>query len=124
MCRVDPARTLETVLEKHLEVFRDELGRIPIWVGLRFRPDAKPIYRRARPVPFALQDAVDRELDKWEEQGVAEKVPPGSGWGTPLVVIPTTNGVRICADYRLTVNPQLESRSQRQTVCVSAPTIV
>ncbi|XP_043205454.1 uncharacterized protein K02A2.6-like [Amphibalanus amphitrite] len=108
VCRVQPARTLEGVLERHSAVFNEELGRIPIKVGLRLKSDAKPVYRRARPVPFALQEAVDRELDRWEEQGVAEKVPPGSGWGTPLVVIPTQNGVRICADYRLTVNPQLE----------------
>ncbi|XP_043244647.1 uncharacterized protein K02A2.6-like [Amphibalanus amphitrite] len=108
VCRVQPARTLEGVLERHSAVFNEELGRIPIKVGLRLKSDAKPVYRRARPVPFALQEAVDRELDRWEEQGVAEKVPPGSGWGTPLVVIPTRNGVRICADYRLTVNPQLE----------------
>ena len=101
------ARTLEAVLDKHSAVFSEEMGHIPIKVGLPLKPDARPVYRRARPVPLALQDAVDKELDAWEQQGVAEKVPPGSGWGTPLVVIPRQNGVRICADYRLTVNPQL-----------------
>ena len=110
VCRVQPARTLEGVLERHSAVFNEELGRIPSKVGLRLKSDAKPVYRRARPVPFALQEAVDRELDRWEEQGIAEKVPPGhfSGWGTPLVPIPKKDGVRLCADYRITVNPQLQ----------------
>ncbi|XP_043243059.1 uncharacterized protein K02A2.6-like [Amphibalanus amphitrite] len=110
VCRVQPARTPEGVLERHSAVFNEELGRIPIKVGLRLKSDAKPVYRRARPVPFALQEAVDRELDRWEEQGIAEKVPPGhfSGWGTPLVPIPKKDGVRLCADYRITVNPQLQ----------------
>ncbi|KAF0289155.1 hypothetical protein FJT64_012514 [Amphibalanus amphitrite] len=56
-CRVQPARTLEGVPERHSAVFNEELGRIPIKEGLQLKSDAKPMYRRARPVPLALRDA-------------------------------------------------------------------
>lgn len=110
VCPVAPLPTLKEVLDRHREVFEDELGKIPVKVALRLKQGAKPVYRRARPVPFALQQDIERELDKWLEQGIAEKVPPGhfSGWGTPLVPIPKKDGVRLCADYRITVNPQLQ----------------
>ena len=109
VCPVAPQPTLEEVLDKHREVFKEELGKIPVKVALRLKEGAKPVYRRARPVPFALQQEIERELDKWLDQGIAEKVPPGhfSGWGTPLVPIPKKDGVRLCADYRITVNPHL-----------------
>ncbi|KAF0292797.1 hypothetical protein FJT64_009271 [Amphibalanus amphitrite] len=55
--RVQPARTLDGVPERHSAVFNEELGRIPIKEGLRLKSDAKPVYRRARPVPLALRDA-------------------------------------------------------------------
>ncbi|XP_043242963.1 uncharacterized protein K02A2.6-like [Amphibalanus amphitrite] len=110
VCPVAPQPTLKEVMDKHREVFKEELGRIPVKVALRLKEGAKPVYRRARPVPFALQQDIERELDKWLDQGIAEKVPPGhfSGWGTPLVPIPKKDGVRLCADYRITVNPQLQ----------------
>ena len=103
-------KTMEDVLSKHDEVFGEELGKVPVKISLKLRDGAKPVYRKARPVPFALQAAVDKELDRWVEEGVAEKVEAGtfSGWGTPLVPIPKQDGVRLCADYRITVNPQLE----------------
>ncbi|XP_043227191.1 uncharacterized protein K02A2.6-like [Amphibalanus amphitrite] len=101
---------LEDVLARHQEVFSEELGRVPIKISLKLKEGAKPVYRKARTVPFALQPLVDRELDRWVEEGIAERVEAGvySGWGTPLVPIPKQDGVRLCADYRITVNPQLE----------------
>ena len=102
--------TLSEVLDKHAGVFAETLGKIPIKVDLPLKEGAKPVYRPARPVPYALREAVDAELDRWEREGIAEKVAPGhfSGWGTPLVPVPKEGGVRLCADYRGTVNPQLK----------------
>ena len=106
VCPVTSQPTLNEILERHQEVFNDEMGKIPLNVSLRLNEGLSRCI--VAPDPFALQEAVEQELDKWKEQGVADRVPPGSGWGTPLVVIPTQTVVRICADYRLTVNPQLE----------------
>ena len=101
---------LKSVLEKHKEVFKEGLGHISIKAHLTLKPDARPVFRKARPVPHALFSKVDAELDRWLEEGVAEKVDrnTNTAWGTPLVPVPKADGnVRLAADYRVTVNPQL-----------------
>ncbi|XP_043213609.1 uncharacterized protein K02A2.6-like [Amphibalanus amphitrite] len=101
---------LEVVLEKHKEVFEEGLGCVSIKAHLTLKPDARPVFRKARQVPHALFQKVDAELDRWLREGVAEKVDRNlnTGWGTPLVPVPKADGsVRLAADYRITVNPQL-----------------
>ena len=100
--------SLEHVLEKHDAVFQG--GKtMSVTARLQLRPGARPVCKPARQVPFALRQAVEQELDRWLEESIAEKVEPSanSGWGTPLVPIPKGQGVRLAADYRITVNPQL-----------------
>jgi len=55
-----------------------------------------------------LSAAVDKQLDKLLEKGVCSPV-EYSEWATPIVCIPKTNGeVRICGDYKVTINPWLD----------------
>lgn len=100
---------LEDILDKNKEVFEENLGKISqVKAKLILKKDAKPVYKKARPVPYALQEAVEKELQKWEEEGVAERVEYAE-WASPLVVVPKPGGkVRLCGDYKGTVNPQLE----------------
>ena len=102
-------RSLSQVLKEHSEVFEDRLGQLAdIKASLKIKESAEPTFRKARPVPYALQDEVDKELKKWEDSGIAERI-EYSDWGTPLVVVPKPGGgVRLCGDYKCTVNPQLE----------------
>lgn len=67
---------------------------------------ARPVFCKARPVPFALRDKVEKELGDLEQQGVITAVQQ-SQWATPLVIVPKKGGnsVRVCGDYRVTVNP-------------------
>ena len=59
-------------------------------------------------MPYSLKDKIDKELDKLLNQGVIEKVNT-SDWATPIVPVPKQNGhVRICGDYKVTVNPVLQ----------------
>ena len=101
--------SLDQVLERHAEVFREEVGKLSVRARLQLKPGAQPVYYPARSVPFALRTAVEKELNRWIAEGIAERVDSShnSGWGTPLVPIPKADGVRLCADYRLTVNPQI-----------------
>ena len=101
--------SLDQVLQRHADVFREELGKLSVRARLQLKPGAQPVYYPARSVPFALRSAVERELNRWIAEGIAERVESShnSGWGTPLVPIPKADGVRLCADYRLTVNPQI-----------------
>ena len=71
------------------------------------KPDAQPKFCKARPVPYALQEAVDAEYHRLESEGIVEKV-EFSEWATPMVHVPKTDGItRSCGDYAVTVNPQL-----------------
>ena len=111
--RAGSQRTLKTVLAAHQAVFADGLGAMPpsLQAHLTLKPGAVPRRLAARPVPYALMPKVDEELDRWEKEGIARKVElaeESSGWGTPLVPVPKpSGGVRLCASYNLTVNPQL-----------------
>ena len=75
---------------------------------MSLKPDAKPKFVKARPVAHALKERVNAELDKLLQDGILEKV-DYSEWATPKVPIPKKDGsVRICGDFKVTVNPQLE----------------
>ena len=59
-------------------------------------------------MPFALRSAVETELDCLEELGIVEIV-SHSDWATPIVPVVKGDGkVRICGDYKVTVNPCLD----------------
>ena len=55
-------------------------------------------------MPYALREAVDKQLTELEKQGVITPI-ESSEWAAPIVCVPKTNGgVRICHDYMVTVN--------------------
>ena len=71
------------------------------------KPDARPKFCKARPVPYALQEAVEAEYNRLESEGIVERV-EFSEWATPMVHVPKADGTtRSCGDYAVTVNPQL-----------------
>ena len=55
-------------------------------------------------MPFALRGRVEQELDRLHESGVIEPVEYAE-WAAPIVpVIKSDGSVRICGDYKVTVN--------------------
>lgn len=100
---------LSQILEENATLFADSLGTMQgVKAKLQLCREAVPKFLKARPVPYALRAAVETELDRLERQGIVEKT-RFSSWGTPLVCIPKRDGdVRLCGDYKMTVNPQLE----------------
>ena len=69
---------------------------------------ARPRFCKARPVPFALKAAIDRKLDRLENEGILEPV-TYSEWAAPVVPVPKTEGqIQLCGDYKVTINPVLE----------------
>lgn len=66
-------------------------------------------YIRPREVPYALKDAINRELDEWVREGIIILVDK-SDWDLPIVPITKSNNkIRICGDYKVAVNKQLVS---------------
>ena len=57
---VDEPENLESLLDKHLELFKEELGTISfIKASLQVQPNARPWFFKPRPVPFALNPQIE-----------------------------------------------------------------
>ena len=104
----DVKSRLHTVIQSYPEVFKLGLGTIKgITAKLEMKSDAQPKFCKARPVPYAPQEAVEAEYSRLEAEGIVEKV-EFSEWATPMVHVPKSDGTtRSCGDYAVTVNPQL-----------------
>jgi len=100
---------IEGLLQKYEAVFKEGHGVMNTFEArLQVKEGAKPKFCKARPVPFALKGAIDRELDCLEADGILEKV-TYSEWAAPVVPVPKTEGqLQLCGDYKVTINPVLE----------------
>ena len=59
-------------------------------------------------VPFAIKEAVGRELNWLEAARFFCKV-DHSDWAAPIVPVPKKDGaIRVCGDYKVSVNPMLQ----------------
>ena len=101
---------LENLMETHSAIFREQLGTITgLKAKLHIKSDAKPKYCKARNVPFALTKAVEDEIDRLEKNGIIKSVST-SEWASPVVLVPKPDGtIRLCGDYKSTVNPVIEN---------------
>ena len=100
---------LDDVLTKHKEVFKDELGTMrDVKAKLYVKAGSTPKFYKPRSVPLALNGAIERELDRLEGMGALEKR-RYSEWAAPIVaVVKPDNSIRLCGDYKATVNSVLE----------------
>ncbi len=98
-------QNLSCVLQKHPEVFNEELGLVKDYsADIHVTDEATPRFHKARPVPYALRDKVDADLDRLQREGIIEPV-KYSKWAAPIVPVVKPNGsLRICGDYKTTVN--------------------
>ena len=94
-------------------MFQDDIGtRRSTKAKLPLREGSQPKFCKARPVPYAMKPKVDAELKRLEREGILHKV-KFSDWATPIVPVVKPNGtVRICGDYKVTVNPQLQQTEE------------
>lgn len=107
---VDSTRSvlIDRIKSEFSQVFSGELGAFKLHkVSLQIDGNAKPIFCKPRPVPFAWRKKVENQLRDLIKKDVLEIV-QSSDWGTPLVPILKPNGeLRICGDYKVTVNKHL-----------------
>ena len=75
---------------------------------LHLKQDAVPKFVKARPVAFALRPKVEQVLDKLEKQNILIPVQI-SDWASPVVPVLKKDGrVRICGDFKVTLNSCLQ----------------
>ena len=97
--------TLQEILKKYPTVFQG-LGTLRDFrAKIYLNDDAQPKYFRARSIPYAFREKVEQELIRLQKEGTIEPVQV-SDWAAPIVpVLKSDKSVRICGDFRLTVNP-------------------
>ena len=107
--RVSVQSGLDALLRKYNEIFREDIGTMNlIRTDLKVRENATPRFHRPRQIPFALKEPVEQELKRLETAGILKRV-IHSEWAAPIVSVPKKDGrVRVCGDYKVTVNPSLD----------------
>ncbi len=101
----------EELKRKYQYIFEPGVGIVKcVQVRVKLREGSVPTFNKARPVPYLLLPKVGIELDRLERKGIIEKVERAE-YATPLVVVPKPNGsLRLCADYKETLNKQVPMR--------------
>lgn len=98
------------IYKLYSELFESKIGKLPkLQAQLPLQPGSKPVYIKPRIVPYALVEKIECEIKSLEEAKIIERI-ENTEWGTPIVPILKPDGnVRICADYKITVNSQLQN---------------
>ena len=106
---LEPCDQVEKVVSKYASLFDGDLGTIKgVTAHLKLNENATPQFFKPRPVPFALTEKIAEELKRLERISVLEKV-EFSDWAMPIVpVLKPDCTVRICGDYKVTINPALD----------------
>lgn len=98
----------DKILAKFENLFDGQLGTFKMSKAvLRVKEEAIPKFFRPRPLPLAIKDKVEQEIEKLVNMNILEPV-RYSEWGTPIVPVLKKNGsIRICGDFKVTLNPHL-----------------
>ena len=96
---------LNNILSRYRSVFDKELETLKnVEVTMKIKSDALPKFCRARPIPHALKDRIEKELERVVTEGILEPI-SHSEWAAPISpIVKPDNSVRICGDYNQTVN--------------------
>ena len=75
---------------------------------LTVKENATPTFFKPCAVPYTIQSAIEKDLERLENLGLIEKI-SYSDWAAPIVaVLKADGGIRICGDYKVTINPVLQ----------------
>lgn len=109
---IETSLNVDELLRKHEKVFSNNLGmHNEIEIHIQLKEDARPVFQKFRQVPFAVRPGVEEEIEKLVQQDILEPV-AYSDWATPLVVVCKKDGsIRLCGDYRSTVNLALKKNA-------------
>jgi hypothetical protein len=90
-------------------VFKERLGKCTLTKAtFKLKEKATPVYRRARPVPYASLPVVEQEHDRLLDLGVIKPV-KHADWGAPVMIVKKPDGsTRLCVDYSTGLNDALQ----------------
>ncbi|XP_065211045.1 uncharacterized protein K02A2.6-like [Planococcus citri] len=96
------------ILAEYSDVFDTSCGELkspPANLQL-VNDNVTPVCLKPAPLPYALRDPVEKELKSMEAKGHVRRVQHPE-WGTPIVPVVKNGDIRICGNYKLTVNKHL-----------------
>lgn len=101
--------TMDKILRSHAAVFMDELGCCRDFrAHLYLKENARPVFCKARTVPFALREEVDEDIQRLLKLGVLTPV-DFSDRAAPIVAVKKQGRkVRVCADLSTGFNAALD----------------
>ena len=95
---------------KQNEIFKPGIGQISgVEAKLTLKEDAQPVFLKARNLPYSQKEKVKNELMSLVDQNILSKV-ESSTWATPIVVVERGPKIRICGDYKSTLNKNLQTK--------------
>ena len=98
---------IQQLLNVHATLFEEKLGLFKgVVAKLLLNPigEKQPKFYKARTVPFALKERIEKELGSLQAVGIISPV-HSSEWAAPIVPVVKQDGsVQICGDYKLTAN--------------------
>ena len=106
----------QLLCSEYSELFDPQLGCLKdVELEIKFKPDSEPIFCKPRTVPFAILEELNSVYDAGIRKGIW--IPAQfNHYGTPVVPVrkriqPNQKkaGLRICGDYSVTINSQLET---------------
>ena len=98
-------QSVQDLCKEFPKLFQEGLGTVSgVKAKIHVDDGARPIYCKARPVPYLLKDQIDLELNRLVKEGTLEPV-DFSEWAAPIVpIVKEDKTIRICGDYKVTVN--------------------
>lgn len=108
-CRDSLIASLNQMSGEFSEIFSSELGLCKsLKADIKLKENATPKFHKPYNLPFSQYEDVRSELKRLQNIGVLKSV-TSSDWAAPIVVVKKPNGkLRICADFKVTINPQIE----------------
>ncbi|XP_037813440.1 uncharacterized protein K02A2.6-like [Lucilia sericata] len=107
--RIEENLKIKSICNDFKELFSKELGRCNVMQAhIYMKSDVRPKFFKPRPIPYAIVDTFKEEAERLTKLGIWKPV-KFSQWASPLVIVPKSNNkIRICADFKVTINPQMD----------------
>ncbi|XP_055904054.1 uncharacterized protein K02A2.6-like [Eupeodes corollae] len=100
--------SIQALCKAHADLFSTGLGRCKEYKAhLALKEGAVPKFVRHRPIPYALVEDTQNEVDRLVAAQILKQA-HRTQWAAPVVIVQKANGgIRICGDFKSSVNPQL-----------------
>ncbi len=71
-----------------------------VQVKLHINKDVTPVTQKTRPVPHHVREQAKDEIKRLQKLNIIQRSEGATPWVSPVVIIPKTEGVRLCVDSR------------------------